>query len=38
MTDEKSLKLLEFDKITEHLAGHAETDGGRARSRLGVRL
>lgn len=33
MTDEKSLKLLEFDKITEHLAGHAETDGGRARCR-----
>ena len=31
MTDEKSLKLLEFDKIAARLAEHAETDGGRAR-------
>ena len=26
MTDEKSLKLLEFDKIAARLADHAETD------------
>ncbi len=31
MTEEKSLKLLEFDKITALLANHAETEGGRLR-------
>ena len=31
MTDEKSLKLLEFDKIAARLSDHAETDGGRVR-------